>query len=292
MNPEELSAFAKNEFDIDVSNGTAAYRSLQTAIDKELLSLQEKKGKKSTSRYQLLVAARMSIPGKAVAIRRAAEVDNRSSIAAQQLELARKAAEEAASAKEAEKLTKVAKIASKMGKHKSVAATRASSDFRKGRALPFGGLFVVVGALWASKEAFDVDLPNLDPYLWVTLATFALVGSAFLLLASSLIQWADEQRLNRLYDPELQSEALQGIGSDESDDFRDDEPDFFTQRDYQRMLERVARVRHASVLTLSTVDLRGASVDATDLALQRFVEMGALETDMKRGLLLYRLKTD
>lgn len=158
--------------------------------------------------------------------------------------------------------------------HTTRAVTKASTDFRNGRSLPLAGFGALVVAVVGTREVFGVRTTALDRQMWYLGAGGALIVALVVFLLARINQGRDESSLRRLYDPDIQAEALEPAINRARDDR------FIVRADYRQLLWHIAcwtDTRRPRARPFSTVDIEGAIFDAAQLALERFVAMGVLK---------------
>ena len=185
---------------------------------------------------------------------------------------------------------------------------RATTDFRRGRTLPFAGLGSLIAAVWAARSVFGVGAPEIPAQVFYT------TGGAFVILGiyTYVLLWFIQHRadgvLRRFYDPDVQEEALEGVTRvsygpfvhndlerhrQDGNEERSSSP--FTRTNYRHSLADRSGYRrlrpsvfNLSPLRLSTVDLESALVDAAGLALDRLIDIGIVEGLVLDGRHVYR----
>ena len=191
------------------------------------------------------------------------------------------------------------------------AATQASADFSKARSWPFsaaGALLVSAYGLRTYFNVGDLQLPSELFYLFLGLAALAIV------LGFSLSTWSQRLAtlaLRRLYDPDVQEEALNRLSEESQDFFGSHSEREFVGRErhgislravddgggiiinrpmYRDALQGTAHGgRSALVYLLSTVDLEAAADDAAGLALDRLSDLKILEPVVYQRRQAFRL---
>src|SRR5262245_60923207 len=99
-----------------------------------------------------------------------------------------------------------------MQKIRSVAATKASDDFRNHRTLPTARIGAIAAALWATRQIFGVNLTHVGTTVWAVGAGSVVVIAILLLLLMRKAQHHDEQVLRRLFDADVQGYAFSDSG--------------------------------------------------------------------------------
>ena len=190
------------------------------------------------------------------------------------------------------------------------AAMQATSDFRRGRTLPFAGVGAIVGAILTARGLFGVGEVQIDPALFYSIAAAALGVSVLGYTFLRFVQNRAERVLRRLYDVEVQEEALEltlredvrhflangidrRLGRSRYVTQREDEFSPFQRGDYREALAILSGLRRSHALplglfSLSTVDFDSALDDAAGLALERLIDLNILEGVIVRGRLMYR----
>lgn len=178
-------------------------------------------------------------------------------------------------------------VESRTAQHTVAAVTKASQDFRRARSLPLAGLGGATATLWGSRETFGTDLSGVGTAAWSVGCAVILLFIALLFMAAKHSQSRDEEVLRNLYDPDVQSEALQKT-LESASVFGET---MFSRREYRvvllimsaglevrpiyyRELETARDVRTGR--RMSTVDLKNAATDAGNLAIERFLAANVL----------------
>ena len=168
----------------------------------------------------------------------------------------------------------------RMLEHRTAAATRASSDFTKSRTLPLTGVAAAAATVWGTRSDFGADVSEIGTLAWTVGAVVVILLSGVFWQASHREQERMKLRVRQLYDPDVQSEALARLRLDwfSRFTFRESLGDLVAGGEY-----------HGYAARLSTVDYDEALNDAGNLAIDRFVVMGVLETSFMRGAEMFRL---
>lgn len=208
-----------------------------------------------------------------------------------------------------------------MRTHVKATATQASTDFTKKRSVPFATASALIASVFGLREIFNVGEVQVSPALFYPLFGIAAVA----IVIGYGLAWKAQGRANHilraLYDPDIQEEALNSIGSDSADYFGDHSPRVFeSERDwgntewaiaedagsfiinrgmYRDSLANVAYIKsdwigHRSRTLpfqglLTTIDLEAAGDDATGLALDRLIELKIIEPVIFRRRQGFRL---
>jgi hypothetical protein len=184
----------------------------------------------------------------------------------------------------------------RMAVNRREAATKASKDFRNARAIPIAGLGGLVAAVWGTRAAFGVDFSHVGTLVWSIVALGAVgVSMAVFGLARST-QGRAEVALRRLYDPDVQTDALRELLDQQKTFIRADYRDAlsFLANPFSRHrlvpFRRHARLPSRDVhrFQLSTVDYASALEDAVSLALERFFKLGVLDISLRLAQEVYR----
>ena len=191
------------------------------------------------------------------------------------------------------------------------AATQASADFSKARSWPFataGALLVSVYGLRTYFNVGDLQLPSELFYPFLGIAAFAIVIGFGL---STAAQRRATLFVRRLYDPDVQEEALNRLSDESGDFFGSHGEREFVRRDhhgrspravddgggiivnrpmYRDALQATAHGgRSAFISLLSTVDLEAAADDAAGLALDRLSDLKIVEPVVYQRRQAFRL---
>ncbi|MEO5318149.1 hypothetical protein PV761_06130 [Arthrobacter sp. CC3] len=191
------------------------------------------------------------------------------------------------------------------------AATQASADFSKARSWPFataGALLVSVYGLRTYFNVGDLQLPSELFYPFLGVAAFAIVVGFGL---STAAQRRATLFLRRLYDPDVQEEALNRLSEESGDFFGSHGEREFVGRDrhgrspravddgggviinrpmYRDALQGTAHGGRSDLISLlSTVDLEAAADDAAGLALDRLSDLKIVEPVVYQRRQAFRL---
>lgn len=267
MNEEQVKQLA-SEMNLELDEHTA--EALESAILAELRTLQEEPatGDQTTRRQVLTAALQRSKPAPPQAKSTALVTLTRGDLA--EVVAAAVAGSRAESSPE-----------EKLRKGVQVAATQARKDFRSSRSWPLAGFGVVAAFAWSQRETVAADF-GLTGTLTLSTLTLAFVLLALLwYLAAWAVTRRDERMLRMLYLPETHAEVLGSLSGRE----------IFAVPDFRRELRDGAYSTRTFLWPsiLSTVDLRAAIDDATDLAIERLVKLGVIEPVESWSGLEYRL---
>jgi hypothetical protein len=218
----------------------------------------------------------------------------------------------------------------RMQSSRAVAITKASRDFRNYRKLPLAGLSAIAAAIWATRQAFGANLTHIGTIVWSSAAGGFILIAILFLAGLSRIQGEDEEILRRLYDPDVQVDALIFLkrwefkGPFTRNDIRlaiwyesahrsvpqDGWRDVWVIRRWrisrgrryrptfernERMLQSYRRNvrrggRNWALALASTTDFIGALDDAAELSITRFIEIGLLEIQRIGGKDRFKMK--
>jgi len=194
------------------------------------------------------------------------------------------------------------------------ASTKATSDFRTSRTLPFSLAAIggIAAAAWSisQKEVLPSGAKggvSSSHWVIVGIAGVVIVIALWGLFLAYRSQQADEHILGELYDSETQTRALRyadeesfsGMRRRLQDSGRDPREYRRTHGSFDRQEFREAlwesalehsysilRRRRLGVgesLLFSKVDLKAACRDSTDLAITRFIDMGLVDVILLQG---------
>lgn len=193
------------------------------------------------------------------------------------------------------------------------AATQASADFTKARSLPFAGAGALVLSVYGLRTYFnvgDLQIPSELFYPFLVAAVFVIIVGFGL---STVVQRRATFILRKLYDPDVQEEALSRLGEESADFFGshgqrefetdsqhgrpqralDDGDGIIINRPLYRYALRDAAYGHSwgstLIRLLSTVDLAAAADDAAGLALDRLSDLKIVEPVVYRRRQAFRL---
>lgn len=177
-------------------------------------------------------------------------------------------------------------VEQRMIEHTGSAVRRASEDFRRDRAWPIAGGGGLVATLLAAAKPLGVETAvGADFYFVISGAVLCLALS--LVVRASLDQRKDEEVLRQLYDPDVHGRVVAHIFAESSPAPPNGELDYaFTRSEFRHVLwhEVTGLPGQPHPRPLSTVDLPGALVDATQLALERLVEIKVLKLGLREGV--------
>jgi len=282
---------------VGISGSDAAgHRDTVREIDKNLLDLQAEPGGTATDRYRDLISARAILTGGGSSANDPGT--DLMAIPRRSWELAIASIASASASKS--KKTPGNAEAKRMQKHAVVAKTKATSDFRKSRSLPLGGLAGLTGAVWGTRETFGVNLTDTGTIVWSLVSLYVISVAVIAWVISARHTRRDERYLRRLYDTSTQGFALETAAArrsrygaevefdrhdfararwDHSTGGRHGEEVEFDRHDFARALwdHSTRGRRRIAPSILSTVDLESALDDASNLALERFMELKLVE---------------
>lgn len=202
---------------------------------------------------------------------------------------------------------------STMRTNAKTAATQASVDFTKARSLPFAGAGALVLSVYGLRSYFDVDDPQIPSELFYPFLAVAVVVIIFGFGLSTVVQRRATFILRKLYDPDIQEEALNRLGEESADFFGSHgQREFETASKHGRpqwALDEGAGIiinrplyRYAlrdvaygysgdsvSIRLLATVDLAAAADDAAGLALDRLCDLNIVEPVVYKRRQAFRL---
>lgn len=173
----------------------------------------------------------------------------------------------------------------KLRKGAHVARTQSRKDFRNGRVWPFAGIGTVAAFLWSQRATFGIDLTGIDPLMVATGAGVILSGSAIWLLMSWTATRTDEWFIRKMFDTTTHLDVLEQVANN----------GVFTLSNFRSHLwdRAVSRRRVPGRRSpLSVVDLEGALEEATDLAIERFVNLGSVIPVKSLSGLKYKVADD
>jgi hypothetical protein len=301
----ELSEIAAR-LEIDLGIGPTKER-LLTAIDTELKDLQVPQTTEAQNDRQVaLVAARAELTGTG-----SSRVDPSKDLVPLSLISKVVAALQTGAAKESMGTAPRPDPTLTMRTNVKAAATQASADFSKARSWPFataGALLVSVYGLRTYFNVGDLQLPSELFYPFLGVAALAIVVGFSL---STVAQRRATRDLRRLYDPDVQEEALNRLSEESVDFFGSHGEREFVGRErsgrspravddgggiiinrpmYRDALQGTAHGgRSALISLLSTVDLEAAADDAAGLALDRLSDLKILEPVVYQRRQAFRL---
>ncbi|MGP0224074.1 hypothetical protein [Paenarthrobacter sp. NCHU4564] len=179
------------------------------------------------------------------------------------------------------------------------AATQASADFTKARSWPFAGAGALILSAYGLRTYFnvgDLQLPSEFFYPFLIAATLAIVIGFGL---STVAQRQATLLLRRLYDPDVQEEALNRLSEESYDFFGSHSEREFSSENRHGRSPRAVDDGHGVIINrpmyrdalqdtahggssillrvLSTVDLEAAVDDAAGLALDRLSDLKIVE---------------
>jgi hypothetical protein len=286
--------------DLGLSDVEPTSDAVRRAIEQKLQSMQPDTATHTSPLYRQLVVARESLNelGAASSGARGAELVPIPSAVLERLIDAISKPDQKATPQEPS-------VSERMQANQLVAVTKASQDFRNRRALPLAGLGTLTAALWATRQAFGANLSHIGTAVWAGATVGIILIVVLVFLMTSNAQGRDEVFLRRIYDPDVQAEALRRIGM--SDFFNAARG--FTRSDFRMALWGTSMSRSGLAnlpvgeksshedptgrprnRILSTIDRVGALDDATQLAMSRFLEMDVLASRRELGLEVFEFK--
>ena len=289
---------------LGLAGTTPTQGAVRKAIDEKLRSLQPETTEKTSELYLRLVAARGELDEltSAMANAKGAAVVPMPVAAVERL------------------IDAVARVAinnsepqssplDRMQEARTSALARASRDFRNQRALPLAGLGTVSVTIWGTRQAFGANLSHVGTLAWAIASGAIVLVTVAVWILIYRVQTRDEETLRREFNPDIQASALR-LMKDMSQFTRQDFRVALWARAYYPRLNRrqrlkldqhkqlmasgrvdfevtFARQSQAVLSFLSTVDLADAMDDATQLAVERFTDMGVISASQELGLELF-----
>lgn len=172
--------------------------------------------------------------------------------------------------------------------HSSAAVRKASEDFRRARTYPLTGLGTLATAVIATRSTLNVEDSTLESAYWYAGAASVILLAVLILVRSRQSQERDEEILRRLYDPDIHGVALTRLmrEADEMGGIPDELRYTFSRTDFRAALWSEASESRLPPRSrpFSTVDIPGAVVDATELALERLLAMKVLAVGTRAGV--------
>lgn len=289
---------------LGLAGTTPTYDAVRRAIDEKLRSLQPTTTEQTPELYSRLVDARRALDELKSA------VGNGSGAAIIPMPVA--AVErlvDAVARLAANNAKPQSSPVDRMQEARSSALATASRNLRNQRALPLAGLGTVTATIWGTRQAFGTDLSHVGTLAWAITSGGIILAAFARWILIHRIQTHDEETLRREFNPDIQASALRLMKELSQFTRQDFRVALWYRAAYPRLSRRqrvkldehmqlmaagradfevtFARQNQAVLSFLSTVDLTDAMDDATQLAVEHFIDMGVISVRQELGLELF-----